>query len=148
MGLSNYVERPLRSFGLVTILVVCSSSPSCLNPGSRAAKTNDIPPVQNLAAEYISRLRNDIIVRFPAVLVNKPGSDCIELFAQDDFNKYRGDGKFAIFSTFEKGRVLPQFAGSRKGVITGKMTFVRDVPDTTKTCGIVTGQLFEISEVE
>ena len=71
---------------------------------------------------------------------------------EDDFEKYNGDGKFAIPSklVFE-----PTFVASiywvdvvKEVVVTGKMMFVKDATGTSETCGIIAGNIFEISEIE
>lgn len=68
-------------------------------PQNRLSEShNNSQPVQNLTGAEISRLDKNVIVRFPAKLVKRSGSNCIELFAQDDFKKYDGDGKHAIYS--------------------------------------------------
>lgn len=105
--------------------------------------------IQNLSGEQISQFDNGITVRFPARLVKRFGSNCIELFAQDDFKKYEGDGKYAIYSRFAfEPSSFDWFKRKNDVIVTGKMTFVRDVTDTSKTCGIITGQIFEITEIE
>ena len=102
---------------------------------------------QNLTGTEILKLNSDEMVQFPATLVRR--NSCIELFAQDDFRKFNGDGKFAIWSRFADGSIPNQpLDESRDAIVTGKMTFVKDVPDTSKTCGIATGYVFEITEIE
>lgn len=105
--------------------------------------------VQNLTGEELSRLDKEVTVRFPAILIKRTGTNCIELFASDDFKKYNGDGKYSIFSRIAAASNLPDTFEEREEVIvTGKMTFIKNIADTSKTCGIVTGKLFEISNIE
>lgn len=110
---------------------------------------NNYLPVRNITAEEISRLEYNILVRFPAKLIKRSGSSCIELFTQDNFKKYNGDPKHAIFSRFVfEPRSADWFEKSSEAMVTGKMTFIKDAADTSSTCGIVTGRIFEITEIE
>ncbi|HEX8249513.1 MAG TPA: hypothetical protein VF599_15140, partial [Pyrinomonadaceae bacterium] len=133
---------------IVLILFSSVFAFNCTKQENRS--TGNSQTIQNLAAEQISGLANGITVSFPATLVKQSESNCIELFAQDDFKKYNGDGKHAIFSRFaSESRLADLFEGENNSVVvTGKMIFVKDSTDISKTCGITTGQLFEITEIE
>jgi hypothetical protein len=135
---------------VILILLLSISTFSCIKQENRSSDTyKNSQTVQNLTGEQISRLDNGVTVRFPARLVRRFGSNCIELFAQDDFKKYEGDRKYAIFSRFAfEPSSFDWFERNNGVIVTGKMTFVRDVKDTSKTCGVVTGQIFEIIDVE
>lgn len=102
-------------------------------------------PLSKLSGSQISETSQDVIIRFEAVVVNR-GERCIELFTPDEFEKYNGDPKWAISSRlgFEPG-LLDRLPGSGRAIVTGRYVFVRDVHDGP--CGIVTGMLFEISEI-
>lgn len=132
---------------IILILFFSIFALNCIKQKSHLS--NNSQTVQNLTGEQISRLDRDVLVRFPATIIKRYGSNCIELFAQDDFKKYDGDGKHAIFSRFAFESSLDDwFEKSNNAIVSGKMTFVKDVTDTSKTCGIVTGNIFEITEIE
>jgi hypothetical protein len=105
---------------------------------------------KDLSGEEISRLDKGVLVRFRARLRRPRTEDkCIELFTPDDFSRYNFDGKYAITSTLLVTPESPDLVdGSKEVVVTGKMTFVRDVEDTNHSCGGITGNLFQITEIE
>lgn len=140
----------LSTTTIVLILFLSIFAFNCTKQENHLSETyKDSQAVQNLTGDQISQLDNGVTVRFPAMLVKQFGSDCIELFAQDDFKKYNGDGKFAVPSRLALDSNLSDPFEERKNVIvTGKMTFVKDVSDTSETCGIVTGKIFEITKIE
>lgn len=145
------MKKKILSITVVILLIfVMIFALNCKSQKNSLSVMNKTPqPVQNLNGEGISRLDNGVIVRFSATVVKQSGSNCIEVFAQDDFKKYNGDGKFAIFSRFAfEPRSIDSFEGSKNAIVTGRMTAIRDSADTNKTCGIYTGQLFEITEIE
>lgn len=105
--------------------------------------------LQTLDEERISQLQNGVTVRVPAILVKADESNCIKLFTPDEFKKYDGDWKWAVSSRLASDSDLSDsFAQRKEVIVTGKMIFVKDVADTSKSCGIVTGQIFEISDIE
>jgi hypothetical protein len=109
----------------------------------------DSSPILQLTGDEISSLDTNAIVRFPATLVKRFGSDCIELFAPGDFERYEGDAKNAIYS--RSTAALPWhawFGMNYKVVVTGKLVFIKDSPDPATNCGIVTGHIFEITKIE
>lgn len=103
--------------------------------------------VKNISANEISQLENGVTVQFPAILKQGAETNCIEIFNEDEFKKYNGDLKWAVLSRFASDSRSTSFEEGKKVLITGKMTLVKGVSDTSKTCGIVTGQLFEITEI-
>ena len=119
-----------------------------------AAPRDDLPrvdkksrPVQSLTGDEISRLETGVEVRLLVTVKKRPGSNnCIELFANDDL-KYEGDSKHAVSARFaSEPSLIDSF--ERVAIVTGKMTFIKDAADTRETCGIVTGNIFEITEIE
>ena len=106
-------------------------------------------PVRELTGDEISRLPIGEIVRFPAIVVKGLASDCVEIFTADDFTKYEGDGKYAIASRLtDNAGLYEKLPGTFSGVVTGRMTVVRDNTDPTRFCGIVTGGVFEIISID
>jgi hypothetical protein len=136
----------------VVILIVFAGlfALNCADRKNNLSVTNKTSqPVQNLTGEELSRLDIGKIVRFPATVVNSSENGCVELFAQDEYQKYNGDSKFAIRSKFAaESKPDQRFWGSKNAIVTGKMNFVKDSTDTDKTCGINTGHIFEITEIE
>ena len=132
------------------LLLVVVFGLNCSDQKNESSMTNKTSqPIKNLTIEEIPQLEYGKIVRFPATLVKSLGNDCIEIFVQDDFEKYNGDSKNAIFSRLgSEEESWWWFFGSRKAIVTGKMTFIKDSPDPEKTCGTVTGQFFVITEIE
>jgi len=143
-------RKKLASASLILILFLSILAYNYLKSKNRPLESNrNSQPIQNLSGAEISRLNNDVTVRFPATLVKRFGSNCIELFSQDDFKKYEADSKHAISSRFAfEPHLADQFWRTNNVIVTGKMTFLRNVSDTTKTCGIFTGHIFEITEIE
>ncbi|HSK71670.1 MAG TPA: hypothetical protein VK892_08250 [Pyrinomonadaceae bacterium] len=135
---------------LVLILFLSIFAFNCMKQENDLSDTHkNSLTIQNLTGEEISQLDNGVTVRFPARLVKRYRSNCIELFTPDDFKKYNGDGKYAIYSRFAfEPPWSDWFKRSNDAIVTGKMKNVKDVADTSKTCGIVTGQIFEITDVE
>jgi hypothetical protein len=105
-------------------------------------------PVIDPSGDDISTLEIGKLVKFPAVLVRSIGSSCVELFIEDEYKKYDGDGKWAITAKFQKEpSFLSRLFGSKTVMVKGKMTIVKDSKDTSNTCGIGTGNIFEIIEI-
>src|SRR5215203_6294620 len=108
----------------------------------------DSTPVTDIDPNGLSSQTSGGVVRFPATVVTRHGYDCVELFTRENFIKYNGDPKWAASArfAFEPGisdwfRSTGQTDSNREALVTGKMTFVRDVANGP--CGIVAGQLFE-----
>jgi hypothetical protein len=143
-------KKLLSNTNVILIFCIFIFTLNCSNQKNELNATNKTSePVQNLTGEEISRLDNGKIVRFPATIVINSETDCVEIFAQDDFKKYNGDGKHAIFSRFaSEPNSSDWFSRSKKAIVTGKMILIKNAIDTSKTCGIYTGQLFEITEIE
>ncbi len=139
-----------RIIPVILILFLTIFAFNCAKQEHRSSENyNNSRTVQNLTGAQISQLDAGVTVRFPATLVKGFGSSCIELFAQDDFKKYDGDGKHSIYSRFAfETNFYDWFPKSNDAIVTGKMIFVKDAADTSKTCGVVTGHLFEITEIE
>jgi hypothetical protein len=72
----------------------------------------------------------------------------IEIFNESDYIKYNGDRKWAIASRLVANAHSTPFEAGKKYLVTGKMTRVKNVADTSKSCGIVTGKLVEIIEIQ
>ena len=123
---------------------------SCQKSQIQTAKNvdNNQQQIQNINAIDISRLDNAVMVQFPAVLKKGLEANCIEIFSEDEFKKYDGAGKWSVPSRFAADARSTSFVEGKKVLVRGKMIFVKDVSDTSKTCGIVTGQLFEITAVQ
>jgi hypothetical protein len=102
-----------------------------------------------ISGDEISQLELNKVVSFPAIVVKEFNSNCIYIYTEDKFNKYNGDSKWAVSARFENNET-PFFMlfWTKKGTVTGKMIFLKDVTDTDKTCDIVTGNIFEISKIE
>ena len=114
-----------------------------------SANTSEFKNLQNTSEFNVSNLMEGETASFRAVLVKYPGTNCIELFNPTDYKKYNGDSLWAATAKFAVEPRTLFLQGWRKEVIvTGKMTFVRNSTDTAKTCGIVTGQIFEIFEIK
>ena len=81
------------------------------------------------------------------MIVNRPNDRCIDLFIPEEFEKYNGDGKWAISSNlgFQPG-LFDQVRERGKGIVSGKYVFVKDVHGGP--CGVVTGKLFEIDKID
>jgi hypothetical protein len=139
-----------KKLSTVTVNFIIFLSIFALNCSTtqKADKNNDNRLVQNLTGDQISRLENGVLVRFPATLLKRVESNCVELFAQDDFKKYNGDSKHAIISKLVFEPLQLDLRESKVAVVTGKMVSVRDANDTSETCGIVTGKIFEITDIE
>jgi hypothetical protein len=130
---------------LITVLISlawigCSTT-------STKPDSSDGLPISVRSATDISATPVGRPIRFEAVIVDRPGNKCIDVFLPDEFEKYEGDGKWAIQS-----RLQPQLSGfghpegMSRGIVTGEYAFVRDIQDGP--CGIVTGHIFEISNIE
>ena len=138
---------------LFVVFVVLARVAGCLIAYSHLSKPRHLGtdmssiPVSKLSGSEISQTEPNVNIRFEAVVVNSEGRKCIELFTPDEFQKYDGDSKWAISSIlgFEPG-LFNRLRESGRAMVTGRYVFVRDVHDGP--CGIVTGQLFEISEIE
>jgi len=142
-------QEPFRMAAGILILFLTVFALSCQTTEHRSVRNDDSPPVQTLAGDEISRLDDDVIVRLTATLVKRYKGNCIELFAQDDFNEYSGDGKYAVPSRLAFAPLSADLSTEGKAVVvTGRMRFVRDAYDSSKTCGIVTGKIFEITAIE
>jgi hypothetical protein len=104
-------------------------------------------PVARLNGSNISSTPTGVTVTFGAIVVDKPREKCIELFTPDEFERYGNDPKWAISSTlgFKPG-LFDRLPDKRKAKVTGKYVFVRDAHDGP--CGVITGNLFEIGEIE
>jgi hypothetical protein len=121
---------------------------SCVNSRNDTMQLEDNnAQVTNLSIDQISNLEIDKIVNFYAILVKSVGKNCVELFTENEFKKYNGDGKWSITSKFNDNPRFANFSfGSKPVMVTGRMLLVNDSKDTTKTCGIVKGNIFEISD--
>jgi hypothetical protein len=141
-------KRVLTIGGLIVLLVLCVIIYSFLTRRMEQRQTNRSSiSTSDLNGSEISSAPINVQIRFEAVIVNRPENRCIELFIPDEFEKYAGDPKWAISSTlgFQPG-LFDQVPEGGKGIVTGKYVFVRDVHDGP--CGLVTGELFEIDEIE
>lgn len=138
------------SVSFLIILSLCIFVCNCAKTENRTDKLNkDYRSVQSLTGEEISQLKIDETVRFPAILVKRDKGDCVELFTAKDFSKYNGDSKWAILSRLAlNSNLSDSFDEKTEMIVTGKMIFVKGVADTSKTCGILVGNLFEISNIE
>jgi hypothetical protein len=137
-----------KSLGMI-IVIVLMISPSCSrnrtfgNVGDGPAAT----PISKVNWSAISKTPVGVMLRFEAIVIQRRGQKCIEIFNADEFERYSGDPKWAIPARlgFDLGffQTLPV---NSRAAVTGKYVFVRDVHDGP--CGIVSGQLFEISGIE
>ena len=107
-------------------------------------------PARDETGINISRLENNVEVRFRAVVVNRLDGECIELFTPEEFEKYDGDPKWAASAVLNfKPGLLDPLPTTGNAIVNGRMTFVRrDLNDTSGPCGIVAGQLFQIEGLE
>jgi hypothetical protein len=131
---------------LIVVILVLLAGCVLAYIGLNQTDTGSIP-VSKVSGSEISQTPPNVTLRFEAVVVNRQRKKCIELFTPEEFEKHGGDSKWAISSTlgFEPG-LFTQLRESGNAMVTGRYVFVRDVHDGP--CGIVTGKLFEISEIE
>jgi hypothetical protein len=133
--------------GTLLILVVSIFLDCCPTSQDHSVRTSDSHPIQNVTD--ISRLQHGLVVRFPATVRTRFGSNCIELFTPENFKKYDGDPKWAVSGRFlSESGFMDGLNGTRNAIVTGKMTFVRDETGTGGPCDIVAGQIFEITDIE
>jgi hypothetical protein len=149
LGVRIIMKRQLsRVYVLLVLFPACLLAFSCSGHDSRHFGTNmGSIPVSKLSGSAISQTEPNVTVRFEAVVVSRETGKCIELFTRDEFKKYDGDPKWTISSRlgFEPGN-FNSLRESGDAMVTGKYVFVRGVNDGQ--CGIVTGRLFEIDEIE
>jgi len=110
------------------------------------ASSDAVKLAPDVTGNEISQLPDGHTVSFQAVLGRELGKNCVEVFVPSEYKKYSGDAKWAILSRLAID--APYFTEGRNVTVTGKMAFIRDSPDSRKTCGIVTGQLFEITKLD
>lgn len=144
------MKQNLLTIAAVTVFVLLGTYIFLYMSGRNflAADTTRDVPIYDLSGEEISRLENGKIVRFPATVIQRGEDSCIELFANDDFNEYGGDGKHAVLSRLAEGRRFDRLGEHTSGVVTGNMIFVRVAAGDINTCGIVNGNIFEITDIE
>lgn len=113
---------------------------------SKRSESASIPLLKTSGSE-IARTPVDQVIRFEAVVLNRPLDNCIDLFIPDEFEKYNGDIKWSISSTlgFKPG-LFDGISDKRTAIVTGKYVFVRDVE--AGPCNLVTGHLFVIDKIE
>lgn len=130
------------------LLALCAVTYSYLTKRIRQHRTDNSPtPISDVRGAGISSTPTNIQMRFEAVIVNRPKDRCIDVFIPDEFEKYNGDVKWAISSDlgFDPG-LFDRVRDSGRGIVSGKYVFVKDAHDGP--CGVVTGKLFEIDEID
>lgn len=121
----------------------CSTSPTKSGTERRSNQ-----PVQQITGDQLSSLPDNQHVRFSAVLVEKRSRNCVEIFVGDDYKTYGGDGKFAIFSRRADHVGAGRPEEPRQVVVSGHMILVKGSTDPEENCGINTGKVFEITDIE
>ena len=140
------MRMKLLAVWVVTVLVIL---PSCTRNREigQVDKDSASIPVSRLSGSEISQKPSGVSLKFEAIVVNRPSQKCIELFTPDEFEKYEGDpnGRVSSALGFELA-ILETLPEKSKATVTGRYVFVKDLHEGP--CGIVTGHLFEISDIE
>ncbi|HRH45075.1 MAG TPA: hypothetical protein PKY82_25785 [Pyrinomonadaceae bacterium] len=113
-----------------------------------SANTAEFQNFRNTLEFNVSNLEVGETASFRAILVKTPGTNCIELFSPADYKKYHGDSLWAATAKLAiEPRLLFLSWWNKEVIVTGKMTRILNSKETSETCGIVTGNIFEISSI-
>jgi len=133
----------LRDMGFAALVAILGTS-GC---GGQQSESRKSVRHGNLTGDEISRLKIGETVEFPAVIGRLSGNNCLEAFVPDEYEKYNGDGKWSVSSRLGTPVSSSGLSEGKRVVVVGSMARIKDSEDPVKTCGIVTGNLFEISAI-